>query len=209
MRSNRYLGFLYIASTSLILVALTAYAAVSDDQAAIQWLRKHAVPLQTVEAGHGFTDLQPLGRMVENAHIVELGEATHGSREFFQLKHRLIEFLANQKGFTIFSIEANMGWPSHTIGPFIKVDTSSGRIRGGHSRVALAFKGIPYTGSVSGRNRFKTPPQVTPWTGVRDATLLSAPATQGQGTTFGEHEPARSEAVAVTGSSLTIVKPEF
>ena len=108
MRSNRFLGFLYIASTWLILVALTAYAAVSDDQAAIQWLRKHSVPLQTVEAGHGFTDLQPLGRMVGNARIVELGEATHGSREFFQLKHRLIEFLANQKGFTIFSIEANM-----------------------------------------------------------------------------------------------------
>jgi para-nitrobenzyl esterase len=42
-------------------------------------------------------------------------------------------------------------------------------------------------------NRFKAPPQVTPWTGVRDATLLGPPAIQGQGTTFGEHEPARSE----------------
>jgi erythromycin esterase len=37
-----------------------------------------------------------------------LGEAIHGTREFFQLKHRLIEFLATPKGFTIFSIEANM-----------------------------------------------------------------------------------------------------
>jgi erythromycin esterase-like protein len=32
----------------------------------------------------------------------------HGSREFFQLKHRMLEFLATQMGFTIFSIEANM-----------------------------------------------------------------------------------------------------
>jgi para-nitrobenzyl esterase len=85
------------------------------------------------------------------------------------------------------------GWPTETVGPFIEVDTSTGRIRGGHSRGALAFKGIPYAGSVSGRNRFKAPPQVTPWTGVRDATLLGPPAIQGQGTTFGEHEPARSE----------------
>ncbi|MGO9088497.1 MAG: erythromycin esterase family protein [Candidatus Sulfotelmatobacter sp.] len=72
------------------------------------WIRDHAIPLRTVEAGHGFDDLQPLTKVVGDARIVALGEATHGTREFFQLKHRLIEFLASQKGFTIFSIEANM-----------------------------------------------------------------------------------------------------
>src|SRR5579872_5188860 len=72
------------------------------------WIRAHAIPIQTVEAGHGFGDLQPLAKVVGDARIVSLGEATHGTREFFQLKHRLIEFLASQKGFTIFSIEANM-----------------------------------------------------------------------------------------------------
>ena len=46
--------------------------------------------------------------MIGNARIVSLGEATHGSREFFQLKHRMLEFLATEMGFTIFSIEANM-----------------------------------------------------------------------------------------------------
>ena len=72
------------------------------------WIRAHAIPIQTVEAGHGFDDLQPLAKVVGDARIVALGEATHGTREFFQIKHRLIEFLASQKGFTIFSIEANM-----------------------------------------------------------------------------------------------------
>jgi erythromycin esterase-like protein len=108
MKSDRFLGLRPIAFTCLLLVALTAYADVSDGQAAVQWLRQHAVPLRTVEAGHGFTDLEPLGQMVGNARIVELGEATHGTREFFQLKDRLVQFLASQKGFTIFSIEANM-----------------------------------------------------------------------------------------------------
>lgn len=84
-------------------------------------------------------------------------------------------------------------WPTQTVGPFLEVETSSGRIRGGHSRGALAFKGIPYAGSVSGSGRFKAPPPVTPWTGVRDATLLGPPAMQGPGTTYGEHEPAYSE----------------
>ncbi|MGO9126637.1 MAG: erythromycin esterase family protein [Terriglobales bacterium] len=52
--------------------------------------------------------MRPLARIVGDARIVALGEATHGTREFFQLKHRMVEFLASQKGFTIFSIEANM-----------------------------------------------------------------------------------------------------
>ncbi len=87
----------------------------------------------------------------------------------------------------------NAAWVTRTVGPFVDVEIASGRIRGGHSRGALAFKGIPYAGPVSGKNRFKAPPPVTPWTGVRDATRLGPPAMQGAGTTYGEHEPAYSE----------------
>ncbi len=78
-----------------------------------------------------------------------------------------------------------------TIG--VEVETASGWIRGRHSRGALAFKGIPYAGSVSGRNRFKAPPKVESWTGVRDAFSLGPPALQAPGGTYGEDEPARSE----------------
>lgn len=74
----------------------------------VEWIRANAIPLKTVEAGHGFDDMMPLKRVVGTARIVGLGEATHGTREFFQLKHRMVEFLATQMGFTIFSIEANM-----------------------------------------------------------------------------------------------------
>jgi erythromycin esterase-like protein len=98
----------WFALASLLLMTALAPASVSDEQASIQWLRQHAIPIQTVEAGNGFADLQPLRKVVGDARIVELGEATHGTREFFQLKHRMIEFLASQEGFTIFSIEANM-----------------------------------------------------------------------------------------------------
>ena len=72
----------------------------------VAWLKKTAIPLQGVEANHGFTDMEPLRRVVGNAHLVCLGEATHGTREFFQLKHRMLEFLATQMGFTVFGIEA-------------------------------------------------------------------------------------------------------
>ncbi len=54
---------------------------------------------------------------------------------------------------------AEPAWPTQTVAPFIEVEIDSGRIRGGHSRGALAFKGIPYAGPVSGRNRFKEAPE--------------------------------------------------
>jgi erythromycin esterase-like protein len=72
------------------------------------WLKEHGVAFETVEAGHGLDDLMPLKEMIGDARIVSLGESTHGSKEIFQMKHRLVEFLATEMGFTIFSIEASM-----------------------------------------------------------------------------------------------------
>ena len=70
------------------------------------WLKSHAIPLTTVEAGQGFADMEPLKAVVGDAHVVALGEGTHGTREFFQFKHRMLEFLVEEKGFTAFAIEA-------------------------------------------------------------------------------------------------------
>ncbi|MBJ6764433.1 erythromycin esterase family protein [Myxococcaceae bacterium JPH2] len=75
----------------------------------VSWVKQSLVPLSSVEAGHGFADLHPLKPWLSKARIVSLGEATHGSREFFQLKHRMLEFLATELGFTVFAIEASFG----------------------------------------------------------------------------------------------------
>ena len=80
----------------------------AEGPAVEQWIKTNAIRLSTVQAGNGFADMEPLAKIVGNARIVALGEATHGTREFFQLKHRMVEFLATRMGFTIFSIEANM-----------------------------------------------------------------------------------------------------
>src|ERR1700760_4219569 len=87
---------------------LVTAAVLAQDRSVVDWLRTNAIPLATVEAGHGFADLEPLKTLIGNARIVALGEATHGSREIFQVKHRMLEFLASEMGFTIFSMEANM-----------------------------------------------------------------------------------------------------
>jgi erythromycin esterase len=76
-------------------------------EAVRKWLSGNAIPLKTVEAGHGFADLQPLKKVLKSARLVGLGEATHGSREFFQMKHRMLEFLVKEMGFNVFAIEAS------------------------------------------------------------------------------------------------------
>ena len=76
--------------------------------AQLDWVGKSAHPFVTPDAGNGFDDLSPVAGIVGNAHIVGLGEGTHGTSEFFRMKHRLLEYLATQMGFSVFAIEANM-----------------------------------------------------------------------------------------------------
>ncbi|MER6995989.1 erythromycin esterase family protein [Streptomyces sp. NPDC000410] len=65
-------------------------------------------PLRALAASaRPLDDLRPLGRMVGDAKVVGVGEATHNSKEFFTTKHRIFEYLVERKGFTTFALEAN------------------------------------------------------------------------------------------------------
>jgi erythromycin esterase len=87
-------------------------------QAALAWMKQAALPLRTVEAGHGFEDLRPLAKVLQGVQVVALGEATHGTREFFQLKHRMLEFLATELGYTVFAIEADVA-DAHAVNDYV------------------------------------------------------------------------------------------
>lgn len=71
------------------------------------WLERHAVPLWTTEPGGPRCDLQPLRYMVGDASVVGLGEATHGSHEFYTVKQRILEFLVEEMGFTTLAVEGD------------------------------------------------------------------------------------------------------
>ena len=55
------------------------------------------------------TELIPLETLFRNKKIVGMGEATHGTKEFFNMKAKMFKFLATHCGYRIFSIEATYG----------------------------------------------------------------------------------------------------
>jgi erythromycin esterase len=74
--------------------------------AVVAALDRGAHPLRTVEPGGGTRDLRPLDRMIGDARVVGVGEATHSSHEFFALKDRVFRHLVETKGFRTFALEA-------------------------------------------------------------------------------------------------------
>lgn len=79
-----------------------------DKNAFQQWINNNAHELKTVDAGNGFEDLEPFKAILKDVRVVGLGEATHGTSEFFRMKHRMLEFLVKEMDFTSFYIEASM-----------------------------------------------------------------------------------------------------
>src|SRR5918998_960898 len=59
---------------------------------------------------------------------------------------------------------------------FVEAETSYGKIKGYRTEGLNIFKGIPYAGKTSGDRRFRRPAKLEPWTGVREALILGAPA---------------------------------
>jgi erythromycin esterase len=98
-------------------------------QAEQDWILRHSIPVTgliplPVSTGVGqgadlmaatppssrraFADLPALKQLIGDAHVIGMGEGTHGTHEFFQMKHQMLEFLASEVGVTIFAMEANM-----------------------------------------------------------------------------------------------------
>ncbi|HEB62755.1 MAG TPA: hypothetical protein ENI82_06355 [Bacteroidetes bacterium] len=54
-------------------------------------------------------ELSAIGDYIGSAYFVGLGEATHGTREFFQMKDRLFRYLVQNHGFKVMGFEATWG----------------------------------------------------------------------------------------------------
>lgn len=72
-----------------------------------EWISQSSLPLTESTPTSTLDDITPLWDRLSDARVIGLGEATHGTREFFQLKHRLIRFLVEQLGVRVIGWEAN------------------------------------------------------------------------------------------------------
>src|SRR5206468_9052536 len=76
------------------------------------WLANHGYPL---------SDMEPLRAVIGSATVVGLGDATHGTHEFFDIKLRMIDFLVREMNFTTVGME----------GPFVDFNRLNDYILGG------------------------------------------------------------------------------
>jgi erythromycin esterase len=97
---------LTLLATLSVTSATTASATATDGGTVVAALDRAAHPLRTVEPGGDTRDLRPLDRMIGDARVVGLGEATHNSHDFFALKDRVFRHLVEKEGFRTFALEA-------------------------------------------------------------------------------------------------------
>lgn len=86
---------------------------------------------------------------------------------------------------------SNLGYAARelkSIEEFVDIEISHGKIRGVRTDGVNIFKGVPYAGRISGDRRFRRPAPLEPWTGLREALQLGAPAIQNP--RRGEPDPA-------------------
>lgn len=98
---------------SLLPIVLPILLAVSPgsyatDRQIIDAIDDYAEPFESIASA----DLDRFLERVGDARIVVLGESTHGSREFYQMRARISQALIEQKGFDIIALEAD--WPDVT-----------------------------------------------------------------------------------------------
>jgi erythromycin esterase len=69
-------------------------------------VRRELKPIRSADPAARDRDTEPILDAIGTARIAGLGEATHGTAEFFNLKDRIFRDLVRTRGFTVFAIEA-------------------------------------------------------------------------------------------------------
>ncbi|MCH9649713.1 MAG: erythromycin esterase family protein [Deltaproteobacteria bacterium] len=84
-----------------------------------QWLAANAHILTSTEPGEPTEDLGFLEDFLGPARVFAVGEGTHGTREFYRLKHRLFQYLAQHQGYKVFALESGFA-ESEPLNAFIQ-----------------------------------------------------------------------------------------
>jgi erythromycin esterase len=77
-----------------------------------EFVRDQQTELATLDPYADLADLEPLRQIVGDARVVAIGENNHLIREFSLLRHRILRFLSERCGFTVYCAESGFaeGW---------------------------------------------------------------------------------------------------
>ncbi|MGH6932330.1 MAG: erythromycin esterase family protein [Dongiaceae bacterium] len=78
------------------------------DAAFADWARSNAHAIDHLTLGGSDADLEPLRRIIGDAHLVAFGEGLHGGAEPVEFRNRLFRFLVEHMGFTAIAIESGI-----------------------------------------------------------------------------------------------------
>ncbi len=144
----------------LLAVALFPFTACDDDTAAPEvtppdpepppipaeataWIESNSASFDGSHLSLPHDDIEFLRDIVGDARIVSLGENTHGTRDFFEMKARILRFLVEEMDFDAFAIEAT--WPeANRIDRYVREGKGDG-----DSGWAAHGRSAPSSGSMS------------------------------------------------------------
>jgi len=76
-----------------------------------------------VFSGHEDADFAPIMDLIGDAHFVLIGEASHGTHEFYRIRAALTRKLIREKGFTAVAVEAD--WPdAYRVNRYVRHESS-------------------------------------------------------------------------------------
>lgn len=78
-----------------------------EDAATVKWIKENSIPIRSLTS-EVFHDLQFLKEIIENKRIIQLGESSHGVKQYSQLKTRLVKFLHQEMGYNVIAFESSL-----------------------------------------------------------------------------------------------------
>ncbi len=96
-------------STPLLLLALGCVKTAGPSSplavdGVVAWLDQTALPL-SADLSAPPADITKIGQVIGDRRVVAMGETTHGTKEFFDLKHRFFRYLVEERGFRTLAME--------------------------------------------------------------------------------------------------------
>jgi erythromycin esterase len=83
------------------------------------------LPLRTLDPDGPLDDLEWLDQAIGHSRVVAIGESAHYNRESFQLRHRLLRYLAERHGFSAYAMESG----------FVEGQRTDNWVRGGEDQL--------------------------------------------------------------------------